>query len=164
MSSLYELTYEYNQVLEMMEDGTIDEQIIQDTLEAIEGELEDKADSIAKIIKQAKTDAEVIEREEKRLNARKKMLLANADRLKSYLEGAMIATGKKKFKTALFGFSVGRNAPSVVVDDEKAIPKEFWKAQDPKLDKVALKEFLKNPDNEGVAFAHLVSTESLKIR
>lgn len=164
MSTLYELADEYNQILELMEDDTIDEQTIQDTLEGIEGELEDKADSIAKLIKQAKADAKMIDDEVKRLQSRKKTILSNAERLKNYLESAMVSTGKKKFKTALFGFTVGKNAPSVVIDDVMAVPEVFWKQKDPELDKVALKEFLKNPDNDGVTFAHLESTESLKIR
>ena len=51
MSNLYQLTSNYETVLNMLYDEEIDEQMILDTLEAIEGEIEDKADGYAKIIK-----------------------------------------------------------------------------------------------------------------
>ena len=48
---LYELTEQYDGVMNLLYDGETDEQTILDTLEAIEGEIEDKADNYAKIIK-----------------------------------------------------------------------------------------------------------------
>ena len=52
MSNLYQLTNNYETVLNMLYDEDADEQMILDTLEAIEGEIEDKADNYAKIIKE----------------------------------------------------------------------------------------------------------------
>ena len=52
MSNLYQLTNDYETVLNMLYDEDADEQMILDTLEAIEGEIEDKADNYAKIIKE----------------------------------------------------------------------------------------------------------------
>lgn len=51
MNTLYELTGQYLELLEMLEndDGT-EEQVIRDTLEGIDGELEIKADNYAEII------------------------------------------------------------------------------------------------------------------
>ncbi|MBO1683294.1 siphovirus Gp157 family protein, partial [[Clostridium] scindens] len=48
---LYELTEQYDGVMNLLYDGETDEQTILDTLESIEGEIEDKADNYAKIIK-----------------------------------------------------------------------------------------------------------------
>ena len=48
MATLYELTDEYRQLLEMMEDDTVDPEILKDTLEAVDGEIEVKADGCAK--------------------------------------------------------------------------------------------------------------------
>ena len=77
------------------------------------------------------------------------------------LERAMQLTGKTKFKTELFGFSIQKNPPAVVIDNEEDIPKEYYIPQDPKLDRTAIKKFLK--DNE-VSWAHLQQGESLRIR
>ena len=161
MSSLYELTSEYLEVLDMLEDDSIEDKVIQDTLEGISGEIEEKADNIAKAIKSLKTEAEVIERESKRLDGRKKMLLSNADRLKKYLEKSMIATDKRKFKTPLFTFGIRNNQPKLVIDDETKIPKKYLIKQQPKIDNAALKEYLKE---HKATYAHLEASESLQIR
>ena len=46
--SIYELTEDYMNLLAMAEDPDIDEQAFMDTLEGIEGALEDKADGYVK--------------------------------------------------------------------------------------------------------------------
>ena len=56
---LYELTEQWDTVFNMMEDGETDEQVIFDTLEAIEGEIEYKADNYAKIIRNLQANAEI---------------------------------------------------------------------------------------------------------
>ena len=58
MSSLYELKSEYLQLKEMLEDDSIDEQVILDTMEGIDYEIEIKADNYAKIIKELEGEAE----------------------------------------------------------------------------------------------------------
>ena len=73
----------------------------------------------------------------------------------------MIATGKRKFKTPLFGFGIQKNPPSLNVLDESKIPEEFWIEQQPKLDKKAALAYVK--ENE-VDWAELSQTESLRIR
>lgn len=161
MNSLYELTSEYKELLEMLEDADLDADVIKDTLDGVEGEFEMKADAIAKVIAEEKGDAEKIDAEIKRLTARKKTKLNNAERLKKYLESAMGAIGKKKFATALFGFGIRKNAPAVVIDNEEKIPKEWWVEQEPKLDKAGLKNYLKNNETD---YAHLEQSESLVIR
>lgn len=40
MATLYELTEEYRQLLEMMEDDSVDPEVLQDTLEGVDGEIE----------------------------------------------------------------------------------------------------------------------------
>ena len=45
MSSIYELTGEYLELMDMLEDEEVDEQTIIDTLEALDGEIENKADN-----------------------------------------------------------------------------------------------------------------------
>lgn len=48
---LYELTENYNRVLDLANDPDVDPQVIEDTLGAIEGAIEGKAENIAKLIK-----------------------------------------------------------------------------------------------------------------
>lgn len=74
MESLYELTEQYLAVRDMLFDEDVDEQVINDTLESIEGAIEVKADNYAKIIREMSATAAVIKQEEARLAARRKSL------------------------------------------------------------------------------------------
>ena len=73
MSSLYKLTAEYEQLLNMLYDEDIDEQMIIDTIESKESEIEDKADNYAKIIKELEAKANARREEAKRLTENAKV-------------------------------------------------------------------------------------------
>lgn len=161
MATLYELTDNFKELMDMAQDENMDQKMINDTLEGIEYEIEEKADSYAKVIKMLEGDAELIDKEIERLSAKKKTIKGNIASIKKNLENAMVVTGKKKFKTLLFGFNIQKNPASVTIDKQENIPEEFWKQQDPVLDKKAVAAFLK--ENE-VEWAHLTQTESLRIR
>ena len=162
--TLYELTDEFRSLLEMAEDPEIDEEVLQDTMEALGGEIEDKADGYAKVLKQMESDVVGLKAEEARLNERRKVLENNMKRMKTSLQEAMEVTGKRKFKTDLFSFGIQKNPASVVMDEQyiENIPEEYLIQQDPKIDKMKIKEDLKAGKDLG--FAHLEQTESLRIR
>ena len=165
MSTLYELTEDYMNLLELAEDPDIDEQAFTDTLEGIEGALEDKAEGYAKVIRTLEGDAAACDAESKRLRNKKQTIENNIKRMKAALQYAMQATGKTKFKTALFSFGIQKNPAAVVIDEGyiENIPDRFLIPQDPQIDKKAIKEALKaGEDLEGIA--HLEQTESLRIR
>ena len=165
MSSIYELTAEYLALMEMAEDPDIDEQAFMDTLEGIEGALEDKADNYAKVMRMLDADALAIREEEKRLKKRRETIESSISRMKSALQYAMESTGKVKFKTTLFSFGIRKNPASVVIDEQyiENIPDRFLIPQEPMVDKRAMKEALKAGENlEGIC--HLEQTESLQIR
>ena len=160
--NLYELTSQWQEVADMMEDGDVEEQVILDTLESIEGEIEDKADGYAKVIAILNANLAAIKSETDRLYIRRKVIENNIDRMKRSLESAMRATGKTKFKTQLFSFNIQKNPPSTQILDEEKIPGEFWVMQEPTINKTAIKDYLKaNGDQE---WAKLVSTEGLRIK
>lgn len=161
MSKLYELAGEYLTLLEMMESGEYDEQTIRDTLEGVQGEIEVKADSYAKIIRMLNGEVDMFKAEEERLAARRKSLENHIDSMKRNLEKCMIATDNRKFKTDLFSFAIQKNAPSIVYDDRSKVPAEYLIPQEPKVDTAALKNALKEQD---MPCAHLVQSESIRIR
>lgn len=129
MSTLYELQDEYLQLLEMLQDPEIDNQVVVDTLEGIDFELENKAENYAKIIKELEGNIEVIKIEQIRLSKKKSTMEANIVKLKNNLQDAMIRTGKTKFKTDLFSFSIQKNggkAPVILdVKDTSELPDEL---------------------------------------
>jgi len=162
--SIYELTEDYMNLLAMAEDPDIDEQAFMDTLEGIEGALEDKADGYAKVMKQLEANADGLEAEIKRLQERKSLMAKNVDRMKSTLQKMMETTGKEKFKTELFSFHIQNNPPSLVMDSEdiEVIPMEYLVPQDPKIDKTKIKTDIKA--GKEITFAHMVTGRSLRIK
>ena len=58
--NLYEISVDYRRFQEQVESGEIPEEAIADTLEAIEGNFDDKVDSIACIIKSLLAEAKEI--------------------------------------------------------------------------------------------------------
>lgn len=161
--TLHEISSQFLTLLELAEDETIDAQIINDTLEGIEGEFEAKADGYATVLKHLEADVNALKAEEDRLAARRRTISNNIDRLKYSLEEAMRATGKIKFKTQFYSYGIQRNPASVAIDDEAKIPKKFWIKQEPKLDRKGIIEFLKE-SQKPVKWAHLTQSESLRIR
>jgi hypothetical protein len=164
--TLYELTSDYLNLLEMAEDPDIDAQAFLDTLEGISGALEDKADGYAKVMRMLDGDAVAIKAEEDRLSTRRKTIENRIKHMKQSLQSMMELTGKTKFKTQLFSFNVQNNPASVVMDetDVANIPERFLKYKDPEIDRKAIKNAIKAGDENAMNIAHLEQTRGLRIK
>ena len=158
--TLYELTDDYLKLMELIDDPDVDPEIFNDTLEGIEGGIEDKADGYAKVIQGLKADIDGIKAEIDRLSKRKKTIENNITRMKQHLTAAMVMTDKRKFKTGLFSFSL-RTSVSTVIDDEAAVPDEFARIKR-EPDKTAIKEAIQ--DGKEITFAHLEEKEGVTWR
>ena len=160
MATLYELTDQYQQLLEL--ESEIDEQTFIDTLQSIDEAIEGKAENLAKVIKEIESTVSVITNEISRLQSKKQALNNRVANLKTYLQGEMEKVSKTKVKGALFTVNIQNNPPSLKVENTDKIPKSFYIEQEPTLDKKALKGAVKNGEViEGVA---LVQTQSVRIR
>ena len=166
MATLYELTGQYQALLALMEDPDVDPQIVEDSLEAVSGEIEIKADGYAKVRLELLSQRDALKAEIDRLTARVRTIDRNVDRLMESLKNGLIAAEKPKFKTELFSFSIQKNPPKVVIDDPDLIPSYMKIPQEPKIDTAAIKELLKSGDDLGMldGAAHLEQGESLRIR
>lgn len=152
---LYELSTQYKQLVDMLENANEDMlelvETINDTLDSITDSIEVKADSIAKMIRELEAEKEMVDSEVKRLADRSNKLEKQKDQLKAYLFQNMQTANMDKIKTALFSFTIRKNAPSVNVIDENLIPQEFIKLT-PSIDKRSILERLKNKETiEGCA-------------
>lgn len=167
--TLYELTDEFLQLQQILEDGEADEQIYQDTLESLEYDLEEKANNYAKIIRNFESQIETLKAEERRLKDRRQVCEKAIKRLKDNLQAAMVQTGKRKIKTDLFSFTVAKNggALPVIVDVEtEDLPDECVVITE-KPDLKALAALLEDPENKEhySKFAHFGERgESLRIK
>jgi len=159
LATLYELTSDFLQVQQMIEDGV---EGLEDTLESINLALEDKLENIGKVIRNLESEVNQFKEEEKRLADKRKAIENNIKRLKDYAEQSMIATGNKKLKTGIFTFAIQKNPPSINVVDEKLIPKKYFVPVDPKLDKKSIQQSIK--DGELVPGVQLIQREGLRIR
>ncbi|WP_283699127.1 siphovirus Gp157 family protein [Clostridium perfringens] len=159
--NLYELAQNYLNLQELLENPEVPRELILESLGEVGGELEEKAENIAKLIKTIDLEVKAIEEEEKRLANNRKAMKNKSKALKDYLEGAMISTGKTKFKGNLFSFNIQKNAPSVDIIDENLIPKEFIEFE-PIIKKKEILAALKN--GEVIEGVRLKQTESLRIR
>ena len=156
--NLYELSLSFQEVQNM----DLDPEVMKDTLDSIEDAIENKAENIAKLIRNLESDGSAYKEEEDRLKTKRQATENKVKWLKTYLEDNMKLTGKTKFKSGMFNFSIQKNPASVNITDEKIIPGEFLIPQPPKVDKTSLKEILKRGIE--VPGAELKQTEGLRIR
>ncbi len=129
MSTLYEITGQYRELYEMLESADeLEMKIITDTLEGMDGELEEKADNYAKIMADLDAVALKFEKEADRLAARAEQLRNRIRVLKDRLKAAMILCDRRKFKTDFYSFSICKNGGVAPMDvDEAAVTEDYMK-------------------------------------
>jgi len=148
MNTLYELTGQYAELLSAIESGDIPEEAISDTLEALGGELDEKIDNCACIVKQLDSEAAAIKAEKATLADRQSVKEHQRDRLKDYIRQAMQLAGKKKVETARNKITVGKPSQRAVITNIGALKscKSVWKPYDyskeTNVDKTSLKTLL----------------------
>lgn len=161
MLSLYEMTKDWENVFEMLLDPEIPEEAIFDTIEMIEADMDVKADGYAKIIKSMDGDAAQIDAEIKRLQDRKASITNRQKMMKQRLADSMKATGRTKFKTALFSFNIQKNGGAQPVELLDEVPAAWLKLGTPDLAKI--RDYLAKGNT--LPFAALGDRgESLRIR
>jgi hypothetical protein len=123
---LYEIADTYNKALLAMADfDDLPEEVINDTLEAIEGEFKDKAIASVSFFKNIEVEIEAMKQAEASIKERR---LAKEKRIawvKSYILKNMQKTGINKIECPYFTISLRNNPESVNVIDEDLIPDEF---------------------------------------
>ena len=159
--TLYQINERFLKVLDMAESGEYEEAAIDNTLEAIEWELEEKAGNYAKAITAKKGEIDTIKKEIDRLTAMMKSKENLVQRLKNDLQAAMVSTDKRKFKTDLYSFRVQANPASVEITDSSAIPQGYLTVPEPVISKKDILKDLKA--GKEVPGASLKQTESLRI-
>ena len=138
---LHEMSKDYVGLLE----SDLDAEQLKDCLESIEGAIEEKASNIVKVVSCLNADVSSIDNEITRLQARKKAITNNQDRLKEYLRYNMEQTGITKINHPLFKITLGKASKKVSIIDIDLLPDEFIDIRTeikPNLNKIksALKE------------------------
>ncbi len=127
---LYEIADTYLRALEDLADiEDLPEQAIADTLEGLQGEFEEKAISTGAYVRNLEAEASAIEEARKGMERRQRSLTRHAERLREYIKTHMERTGLPKLKNHYLTLRVQNNPPSVVVEDEDAIPAEYKRSE-----------------------------------
>lgn len=161
--TLYELTDQYRELVDLAEnaDDESDVQAFADTLEALAGEIDEKIENCAAVVRSIEAQAKSIREEEVRLAARRRAIENSTERLKRYMQDGMDAAGKSKIKGKLFTVSIQDNPPRVAVDDESQIPKDYMRVKY-ELDRTSISEAIKC--GREVPGAHMEYGRGLRIR
>jgi hypothetical protein len=147
MSSLFALTDQYRSLQALAEsESDIPEEVLQDTLEGLGGELQIKAQNVARFVLNQDAMAEAIENASAAMKVRAERLRKRNASLKSYLLMCMEGAGISRIESPEIVVAIKKNPASVVVFDESAIPPNLMTqkpAPPPAPDKTAIKELLK---------------------
>ena len=155
MATIFELSdrlREFQRFAEECED--LDEDSIRDTLESLEGELEDKLKDYAAVIKNLESDVEGMKKAEKNIATRRQAIENNIARMKSVMASCMESEEMDQIEDSRFRIGFRKNPVSVEILDVNRLPEFAFIPQDPAVDKRLLLELLR--DGEKVAGARLV--------
>jgi hypothetical protein len=111
MPHLYELSEAYKALTELLESSEANEESINSLLKEVTTALNDKAESIGKLILSLDADTDVIAGEIIRLAQRKTSKLNRIEWLKSYLLQELSAANIDKVKTPIISILVKPNPP-----------------------------------------------------
>lgn len=163
---LYEIANDYLALMQAVEDGDIPEEAIADTLEAIGGEIEVKADNIACLLKEIDSDCEAIRAEERRLAERRRTKERLYERIKQYLSEELLRIGMAKVETARNRISF-RKSESVDLSDDFITwamenRDDLLSYAEPTANKTEIKRALK--EGAEIVGATLVTKQNLQLK
>ena len=164
LPALYEIADSYRQALELFTDPDqdFDQQMVNDTLQGLEGTLEVKATNVAAFFQNLEVTADAIREAEKRMAQRRKAIERRVESLREYLRVNMEACGIQKIESAHFSIRLQKSPASVVIDDEQSLPPDYVEqVVTVKPNKLLIKKAI--TDGFDVPGAHLEQGNSLKI-
>lgn len=165
---LYELASDYRELMDKLESGELPEELLADTLEGIRGELVEKADSIACMLKALEADIFAIKAEEDKLSERRKSKERTYDRIREYLSDMLLHAGVVRVETARnqIGF---RKSEAVAIDHEAEFIRwaeenrdDLLNYKEPVINKTAVKKAILA--GETIAGVRMETRQNLIIR
>ena len=155
--ALFDIVGDYQLLYDMATDVTGDpeqEQTFTDTLEALKGELEVKAEGYIHVIKQLEMEQERAEQLEYEWHLKAIKRKDSIQRMKSALVDAMKQTGHEQLEAGDYTLKVVKNggqAP-IIYDDESAIPQSLMRIKYEKDAKLIREYLTEHPDTK---WAHI---------
>lgn len=100
-----------------------------DCLDSIKDAFEEKGNNIVAVLNTLNGDVSALDNEIKRLQARKKTITNNQDRLKEYLRYNMELSGITKINSPLFSITLGKPTQQAEVVDVDFLPDDYVNAE-----------------------------------
>lgn len=145
MASLYELSAYYTSMLDAY-DGAETEQDREEIIEALEGaggDIAEKAEAYAKVIRTKEAEARAFKDEADRLSAKQSACENMVKRLKAALLDAMKLTDMVEIKTSIGKWRLQNNPVSCQVVDLDAVPMEYHIKHEDTIDRKAVLQHYK---------------------
>jgi hypothetical protein len=124
LPALYELVGQYRQLLDMED---VPPEQLQDTLDMLKGDIQEKATNIGFVVRNLEETAEAIKRAATQATGRANSIINRAESLKAYALSQLKAAGISKVEHPMLVMSVKRNPAKVVIDFEDSIPKDYMR-------------------------------------
>ena len=145
------------------ENNELDEETIQDTRESIKYLLEEKSEQLELILKEQETKEEKCKEISKYYAEKSKETKEKKDALKRMIMEAMENLGVKKIETETGTFTIRKNSPALIIENEELVPDKFKTiVQETKIEKNEIKKALK--EGEEIKGVRLESSQSLLIK
>ena len=168
--AIFELSQDFQGILELALDETMDLEEIEEGLKSIEGDMTEKCENGIGLIRELEARRDAMKAESKRLTANARTLDNKLSRIKQIYIDGLQAFGKSRIDTTIGRMSIQKNPPALKVSVPEGIP---YKGTIPdvylnripehyELDKETIKAALKK--GYEVPYCHLESGVSLRIK
>ena len=149
---LYEITENMKSVQLLVDNDELTQDMIADTMEALDLEFKDKAEAVMKVRQGLIAEANAVEVEAERLRRLQNSMQAKAEYLKEYVRINMEAIGSDKLDLDVFKLALRKPIKKLGEIDESKVPSEFFTVvpETRKIDKRSLLAVAKEIGIEGV--------------
>ena len=163
MPTLYDLSTAYATLLDQY-DATEDEEtrtLILDEIADMQGDISEKAEAYARIMRNKQAEADALKAEVDRLNAKRKAAENCVDRLKGALLDAMQIAETDTIPTTIGKWRIQKNPYSCEVVNPDEVPAEY---RTPQPDKIERQEMLKHYKETGEIIPGVEFKQTVGIR
>lgn len=153
MNELFNLVGEYKEVYDMLTDPDVDDEVVNDTLESIMGEIEVKAQGFISIIERMDMEIDACKKHKDEWAAAEKVRKNRKSRFVDMIKDTLVMLGKTEIQAGDVTMKL-QNAggvPPLIIDKDATVPERFTKItieNDNELIRKALNE------GEELDFAH----------
>ncbi|MBC8534575.1 siphovirus Gp157 family protein [Yeguia hominis] len=158
--TLYEMTEAAQRLYELLQEEEIDEDVVNDTLEAMD--VGSKLEDYCKLIRQFQSDAEALKSEEDKLHRKRERAEKTADRLSNNILRFLKSANREREKAGVFEVAV-RKSEAVRILNLQQIPESYLRTKTTtEPDKARIKKALKS--GAEITGAEIAINEKISIR